>query len=73
MASQSPESGSLKAKHSAPIEKKIQDLNSSRKLYVQKGGGMDMASLMGGIKDRTSKEFLVMQSFQLEKMWVRLS
>ena len=28
---------------------------------------MDMASLMGSIKDRTSKEFLEMQSFQLEK------
>ena len=38
-----------------------------------KGGEMDMTSLMGGIKDRTSKEFLVMQSFQLEKTWVRLS
>ena len=32
-----------------------------------------MASLMGSIKDRTSKEFLKMQSFQLEKTWVCLS
>ena len=49
------------------------DINSPRKLYVQKGGKMDMASLMGSIKDRTSKEFLEMQSFQLEKTWVCLS
>ena len=44
-----------------------------QKIIRSKGGKMDMASLMGGIKDRTSKEFLVMQSFQLEKTWVRLS
>ena len=49
------------------------ELNSPRKLYVQKGGKMDMSSLMGSIKDRTSKEFLEMQSFQLEKTWVCLS
>ena len=50
-----------------------EDCKLLQKIIRSKGGKMDMASLMGGIKDRISREFLVMQTFQLEKTWVHLS